>query len=147
MRLMALTPALALIATGCGYAAPSSVVSGTAVITQYASGVSWGSYATYDVDPVLSVLDGTGTVDRTCTIDATPLVNAIAAHMESRGYARYRGSGHADLQLKLSAYLGRTTTYYPGYCGWYPYYDCYPGWTHAGSYSDQAFDQSPYITK
>ena len=135
-RLAALA-ALAL-ATGCqSFSAPDSVVYGTAVVTQYAPNTNWSSYTTFDVDTVVSVVDGTGAVVQSCAILATQLATAIEQNMEARGYTKYTGGapGYADLEIKLSAYLGDVTYYYGGYCGWYPYYYCYPGWTYAGSYN------------
>ena len=52
-----------------------------------------------------------------------------------------RNDTPADLHIKMSATLGNVDTYsyYPGYCGWYPYYYCYPSWSYeAATTSDHS---------
>ncbi len=127
-----------ILATGCqSFSAPDSVVNGLAVITLNAPGTNWSSYATFDVSPIASVVDGTGAVVQNCAINATQLAQQVEKNMVARGYTKYTGGapGYADLEIKLSAYLGDVSYYYGGYCDWYYYYYCYPGWTYAGSYS------------
>ena len=60
--------------------------------------------------------------------------------MVARNYTEVAWRGNdtpADLHIKMSATLGNVDTYsyYPGYCGWYPYYYCYPSWSYEGSYN------------
>jgi hypothetical protein len=132
--------ALALTAGCTSFSAPDSVVYGEAVVTQFKSGVQWSSYTTFTVDPNITVLDGTGTVQTTCSVDGSQLAPTIEHLMTSRGYTKTTfvppGVTGADLVIKMTAHLGSQSLYYGGgYCGWYPYYYCYPGWSYAGSYT------------
>ncbi len=129
-----------LLLAGCaGYSAPDSVVYGTAVVTQYSNKATWSTYTTYSVDPVVAVVDNTGATTQECSVDGSQLVPTIVAQMDARGYTRVAWTGtnttDSDLQIKMTAFLGSVDYYYAGYCGWYPYYYCYPGWSYAGSYS------------
>ncbi|HET6412960.1 MAG TPA: DUF4136 domain-containing protein [Anaeromyxobacter sp.] len=131
--------ALATLLLGsCYYGAPNSVLYGNPVATQYASGVNWSTYTTFSVDPTVSVVDNTGSLTQNCSVDGTNLVTTIVSEMTNRGYTQVAWVGNntaADLQIKMSATLGSQSYYYPGYCSWYPYYYCYPGWVYAGTYS------------
>ena len=131
--------ALATLLLGsCYYGAPDSVLYGNPVATVYASGVDWNTYTTFSVDPTVAVVDGTGSVTTNCSVDGTQLVPTIVNEMTARGYTQVAWTGNStgsDLQIKMNAALGSQDVYYPGYCGWYPYYYCYPGWVYAGSYS------------
>jgi len=130
-----------LLLASCYYGAPDSVVNGALVATQYASGVSWDAYTTFSVDPKVAVLDNTGSVTTECTVDGTNLVTTITQQMQARGYTAVDWGNSVtgpatDIQIKMTSYLGSVDYYYSGYyCGWYPYYYCYPSWTYAGSYS------------
>jgi hypothetical protein len=140
MKARYLALSAALLASCYDYGAPDSVINGAAVATMQANGVDWASYTTFSVDPSVAVVDATGTVTTNCTVDGTQLVGTIEDQMTARGYTAVAwGSGiqgpDVDLQIKMSATLGSQSVYYPGWCGWYPYYYCYPGWTYAGSYS------------
>ena len=132
--------ALALTAGCTSFSAPDSVLYGSAVATQFKSGVQWSSYSSFMVDPSITVVDGTGTVQTTCSVDGSQLAPTIESLMEARGYTKVPfvapGVTGADLVIKMTAHLGSQAYYYGGgYCGWYPYYYCYPGWSYAGSYS------------
>ncbi len=130
-----------LLLASCGdYSAPSSVVNGLVVATQFAPTATWGSYLTYSIDPTAAVVDNTGTVSLSCSVDGSRLVPTIKANMDARGYQQvpWKGAGipsGADLEMKMTAMLGSQSVYYPGYCGWYPLYWCYPEWTYVGDYS------------
>lgn len=127
-----------LILAACeGYSAPDSVVFGSLVVTQRAQTVDWNAYRSYSIDPTVVVVDGTGTVMTSCSVDGGQLVPTIKANMDARGYeqAPWNPTGGADLQIKMSAFLGSQDVYYADWCSWYSYYYCYPGWTYAGSYS------------
>jgi len=133
--------ALATLLLGsCYYGAPSSVVNGTPVATQFTSGVNWNAYTSFSVNPTVTVLDNTGSVTKNCTVDGTYLVTTIESEMTSRGYTKVdwpTAPGTlpaADLQIVMSSTLGSQSYYYPGWCYWYPYYYCYPGWVYAGTY-------------
>ena len=139
-RLAAL--AALVLGTGCqSFSAPDSVVYGTAVITNTAPGTRWSSFTTFSVDPLIAVVDDTGSVSTSCSVPSTQLVPTIRNELEARGYTWVdwdpsSANTGADLQIKISAHLGSADYYYAGYCGWYPYYYyCYPGWSYAGSYS------------
>jgi hypothetical protein len=134
--------ALALV-TGCqSFSAPDSVVYGAAVATHYRSGTVWSSYTNVAVDPNIVVVDGTGTVQTSCKVSGATLATFIENELTARGYTPVTfdsvnpGATNADLVVKMTAHLGSQAYYYGGgYCGWYPYYYCYPGWSYAGSYS------------
>jgi hypothetical protein len=130
---------LALLAS-CLQGAPDSVVSGVAVATQQQPAANFASYATFSVDPTVAVVDQTGSTGSSYSVDGSQLAPTIASNMQSRGYTQVPWIGNAtpaDLQIKMEATLGSQSTYAyaPGYCGWYPYYYCYPGWTYTGSYN------------
>jgi len=136
--------ALATLLLGsCYYGAPNSVLYGNPVATQYANGVNWNAYTTFSVDPTIAVVDNTSSITQNCTVDGSQLVGTIENQMTAGGYtavtwadASGPGSGPAvDLQIKMSATLGSQSYYYPGWCSWYPYYYCYPGWVYAGTYN------------
>ena len=125
-----------LLALSCNsYSPPSEVVNGVAVITQFTPGTTWSDYLTYSVDPSIAVVDDTGAVTVNCSVDGSQLVPTIKSNMDARGYQNVAFGDSADIEIKMDALLGSQATYVPGYCGWYPYYYCYPGWTYAGSYS------------
>jgi len=125
-----------LLALSCNsYSVPSDVVNGVVVITQFTPGTTWGSYLTYSVDPSVAVVDETGAVTVSCSVDGSQLVPTIESNMNARGYENVPFGEAADIEIKMDALLGSVNTYVPGYCGWYPYYYCYPGWTYTGSYS------------
>ena len=135
-RLAALAAA-ALLAS-CIEGAPSSVVNGVAVASQNTPSTNWSSFTTFSVDPTVAVTDATGSTVQNTTVDGTQLVPTINANMQARGYTLVQWIGNntnADLQIKMQATLGSQSVYYPGYCGWYPYYACVPGWTYAGTYN------------
>jgi hypothetical protein len=139
-RLAALAAA-ALLAS-CVGSAPDEVVNGVAVVTQRQPNADFATYRTFSVDPTIAVVDQSGSISTSYTVDATPLVPTIVNLMVQRGYTEVpwkpgdnAATNTADLQLKMEAYLGDVEVYYPGYCGWYPYYYCYPGWSYAGSYN------------
>ena len=137
-RLAALAAA-ALLAS-CIEGAPSSVVNGVAVVTQSTPNTNWSSFSTFSVDPTVAVTDATGSTVTNTTVDGSQLVPTIATNMTQRGYTQVTWTGNptttnADLQIKMQATLGSQSVYYPGYCGWYPYYGCVPGWTYAGTYN------------
>ena len=138
-RLAAL--AALVLATGCqSFSAPDSVLYGTAVITQYTPGTQWSSFTTFTVDPIVAVVDDTGSITSNCSVPGTQIVPTIKNEMQARGYTYIDfdplNPTTADLEIKMSAHLGSASYYYSGgYCGWYPYYYCYPGWSYAGSYS------------
>ena len=138
-RLAAL--AALVLATGCqSFSAPDSVLYGTAVITQYTPGTQWSSFTTFTVDPIVAVVDDTGSITSNCSVPGTQIVPTIKNELQARGYTYIDfdpvNPTTADLEIKMSAHLGSASYYYSGgYCGWYPYYYCYPGWTYAGSYS------------
>jgi hypothetical protein len=132
--------ALALTAGCTSFSAPDSVLYGSAVATQQKSGTVWSSYTTAMVDPTITVVDGTGTVQTTCTVPGTQVATTIEHLLAARGYTVLPfvapGVTGVDLVVKMTAHLGSQSVYYGGgYCGWYPYYYCYPGWSYAGSYS------------
>jgi hypothetical protein len=111
---------------------------GVAVVTQQTPATDFSKFSTFSVDPTVAVVDQTGSVTNNFTVDGTPLAKTITDNMTSRGYTLVPWVGNAtpaDLPIKMEAHLGSADVYYPGYCGWYPYYYCYPGWTYAGSYS------------
>ncbi len=128
---------LALVSlTACDdYWAPDSVVYGKVVVTQHADPVDWNAYRTYSIDPSVVVVDGTGAVMTTCTVDGTQLAPTIKANMDRRGYTQVAWGATADLEIKMNARLGTQDVYYEDWCDWYYYYYCYPGWSYAGSYS------------
>lgn len=137
-RLAALLAA-ALLAS-CGFDVPSSVENGVAVVTQFQPAANFDDYLTFSIDPTVAVVDETGSVSQTFTVDGANLVPTISSNMVARNYVEvpWRGDAtQADLHIKMSATLGNVDTYsyYPGYCGWYPYYYCYPSWSYAGSYN------------
>jgi hypothetical protein len=135
-RLAALAAA-ALLAS-CIEGAPSSVVNGVAVATQNTPSTNWSSFSTFAVDPTVAVTDATGSTVTNTTVNGAQLVPTIVSNMQARGYTQVPWTGNAtnaDLQIKMQATLGSQSVYYPGYCGWYPYYACVPGWTYAGSYN------------
>jgi hypothetical protein len=134
----------ALLALACyDYSAPSSVVNGAVVLTQFDQTANFGAYKYYAVNPTITVVDATGTVQTQCTVDGTPLLPTIQQQMSARGYVQvdFAAPGQPqptpppDLQITMHAALGSQDVYYPGWCYWYPYYYCYPGWSYAGSYS------------
>ena len=131
----------ALALASCGdYFAPDSVVFGNIVATQHAAAVNWSGYTTYSINPTVTVVDGTGTVMQTCTVDGTQLAANLKTLMEGRGYLPVDWNGTpattiSDLQLQMTAMIGDQDVYYTDWCGWYGYYYCYPGWTYAGSYT------------
>lgn len=130
--------AAAGLLASCVETAPDSVLNGEAVLTQYAPGASFGQYATFSVDPQVVVVDETGAETTTFTVDGANLVSTISANMTERNFTEVAWRGDdtpADLHIKMHATLGEEDVYYAGYCGWYPYYYCYPGWSYAGSYN------------
>lgn len=136
---LAVLAAAALLAS-CGYDVPNSVVNGVAVVTQHQPAANFNDYVTFSIDPTVAVVDETGSVSTSFTVDGANLVPTISSNMRARNYTEvaWRGdSTPADLHIKMNATLGDvdTYTYYPGYCGWYPYYYCYPSWSYAGSYN------------
>ena len=136
-RLTALAVA-ALLA--CGYDVPSSVVNGVAVVTQHAPNADFGQYQTFAIDPTVTVVNETGSVSTTYTVDGTQIVPTIRSNMQERNFTEVPWLGNntpADLHIKMNATLGdvETYSYYPGYCGWYPYYYCSPGYSYTGSYN------------
>ncbi len=134
-RLAAL--ATLLLASCASYTAPDSVVYGTAVITQHANGVTWTDYTTFSVGQTVAIRDETGSTPQDCTVAANAgLLQAIKDEMVARGYREATGLETPDLELALSSRLGSVEYWYSGgWCGWYPYYYCYPGWSYGGSYS------------
>ena len=137
-RLAALLAA-ALLAS-CGFDVPSSVENGVAVVTQFQPAANFDDYVTFSIDPTVAVVDETGSVSQTFTVDGANLVPTISSNMVARNYTEVAWRGNAtpaDLHIKMSATLGNVDTYsyYPGYCGWYPYYYCYPSWSYEGSYN------------
>jgi hypothetical protein len=128
-----------LVLAACGdYTAPDSVVFGNIVATQHAQSVNWTAYQTYSINPAVTVVDGTGTVQTTCSVDGTQLVPTIKAQMDQRGYQQvgyHDPAKPANLEFQMTAFLGSQDVYYSNWCAWYGYYYCYPGWTYAGSYS------------
>jgi hypothetical protein len=132
--------AAAAVLASCLESAPDSVVHGVAVVTQNQPTANFASFSTFSIDPMISVVDQTGSVTNQFTVDGTQLVPTISNNMKQRGFTEVPWTGNptttrADLQIKMEAHLGSADLYYPGYCGWYPYYYCYPGWTYAGSYN------------
>ncbi|HVI96749.1 MAG TPA: DUF4136 domain-containing protein [Anaeromyxobacter sp.] len=139
-RLAALAAAAFL--ASCVESAPDSVLHGVAVVTQNSSTANFASFSTFSIDPMVAVVDQTGSVTNMFQVDGSQLVPTIRTNMEQRGYTFVPWVGNttpADLQIKMEAHLGSADLYYPGYCGWYPYYYCYPGWTYAGSYNFGTF--------
>jgi hypothetical protein len=139
-RLAALATA-ALLAS-CFESAPSSVVNGVAVGTQISPTADFTNHTTFSVDPTIAVVDQTGSVTVNREVDGSQIAGTIAQNMTARGFTEKPWAANdtvvtntADLQFTMQALLGSADVYYPGYCGWYPYYYCYPGWTYAGSYS------------
>jgi hypothetical protein len=135
-RLAALAAA-ALLAS-CFESAPDSVLHGVAVVTQQTPGTTFSKFSTFSVDPTVAVVDDTGSVTNKFTVDGSQMVPTIVSNMTQRGFMEVPWVGDAtpaDLPIKMEAHLGQADVYYPGYCGWYPYYYCYPGWTYAGSYN------------
>jgi hypothetical protein len=137
-RLTALAAA-ALLAS-CGYDVPSEVENGVVVVTQHAPDANFDRYVTFAIDPTVVVVNETGAVSETYTVDGTNIVPTLSANKRERNFTEVAWRGPdtpADLHLKMSATLGdvETYSYYPGYCGWYPYYYCSPGYTYTGSYN------------
>lgn len=136
---LAVLAAAALFAS-CGYDVPDDVVYGVAVATQHAPNADFEQYVTFAIDPTVAVVDETGSVSQTYTVDGSQLTPTISANMTGRNFQEvaWRGDNTpADLHIKMTATLGSQATYayYPGYCGWYPYYYCYPTWSYTGSYN------------
>ena len=132
--------ATAALLASCGYDVPSSVENGVAVVTQQQPGADFNAYLTFSIDPQVAVVDETGTVSTTYTVDGSQLAPTISANMRERNYTEVAWRGNdtpADLQIKMNAMLGdvETYSYYSGYCGWYPYYYCYPSYEYTGSYN------------
>ncbi len=130
--------AAATLLASCMEGVPDKVVKGVAVVTQHRPDADFTGFATFSIDPTVAVVDQTGTVATTSSVDGTRMASAISANMVQRGYTEVAWRGNntvADLQIKMEALLGSAEVYYPGYCGWYPYYYCYPGWSYAGSYN------------
>jgi hypothetical protein len=121
----------------CGdYGAPDEVVFGELVATQPAASFDFGTLprgAAYYIDPTVKVLN-----DQVASEVQLPdaVVNAIAANLNQLGYVQTPDLNRADVGLKMSALIGNTQVYYPGYwCDYWYWYSCYYSWTYAGSYS------------
>jgi hypothetical protein len=139
MRARLATLAVLSLAACGDYSAPDSVVFGKIVATQHDPNANWNDYQTYSINPAVAVVDGTGTILTSCTVDGSQLVPTIRARMDERGYTEVpwvpAGGGDSDLEITINARLGSQDVYYTDWCGWYGYYYCYPGWTYAGSYN------------
>ena len=102
------------------------------VVTNHDASADFGSYHTYYLppfvgsigdDPLDSILDNA---------TAVPIMNAIEANMDARGYEKELNPALADLSITVVAIkVTNIATMYPGYWwgyyGWYyPYYPYYP---------------------
>ena len=108
------------------------------MVTQFQPAANFDDYVTFSIDPTVAVVDETGSVSQTFTVDGANLVPTIGSNMrEELHRGRVERKRRADLHIKMSATLGNVDTYsyYPGYCGWYPYYYCYPSWSYEASYN------------
>ncbi len=109
------------------------------VVTNHDAKAVWASYNTYYLpgfvgeigdDPLDSILDAG---------QSAPILDAIRANMNARGYTETLNSNTADIGIDVVTITTTTVgTYYPGYWwgygGYYPYYPYYP-YTYTYSYS------------
>jgi hypothetical protein len=121
----------------CGdYGAPDEVVFGELVATQPSASFAVPAGATYYIDPTVKVLN-----DQVASEVPLPdaIEQAIARNLEALGYVRETRTpplDNADVGLKMSALVGVTQVYYPGYwCDYWYWYSCYYSWYYAGSYT------------
>jgi hypothetical protein len=121
------------------------------VVTNYDATADFGSYLHYYMSTELtSIADDPADSIADPSI-AGPILNAIAANLESRGYVRVAAPALADIGINAAVIKITTTvqTYPPsywwgypgyggcyyGYCGYYPYYDYGYGGYYSYSYS------------
>ena len=110
------------------------------VVTNHDSAADWSDYHTYFLPPSIGSI-GDDPDDTILDIGvAQPILNAIEANMNARGYDREMNPALADLAINVvTIKVTNVATMYPGYWygyyGWYyPYYPYYP-YSYTYSYS------------
>ena len=109
------------------------------MVTQFQPAANFDDYVTFSIDPTVAVVDETGSVSQTFTVDGANLVPPSFEHgREELHRGRVEGKRHAGRPPHQDERHARQRGHLlllPGYCGWYPYYYCYPSWSYEGSYN------------
>jgi len=106
-------------------------------ITKTDSSTDFTTYATFSLADSVAVIDNNQLIERVRTDYDAAFINAIAAEMQSRGFARVGHDDNPDLGISVSRIYNDFTglidysAYWGGYSGyWDPYYWGYPGYDY-----------------
>jgi hypothetical protein len=106
-------------------------------ITKTDSSTDFTTYATFSLADSVAVIDNNQLIERVRTDYDAAFINAIAAEMQSRGFARVGHDDNPDLGISISRIYNDFTglidysDYWGGYSGyWDPYYWGYPGYDY-----------------